>query len=46
MKRESGMYGRLNVVRGSVIETLQEIKTQVFILFLKKFQIWGKKFQM
>ena len=43
MKRESGMYGRLNIVCGSVIGTL---KIGTLILSTKKVSNLGKKFQM
>ena len=43
MKRESGMYGRLNIVCGSVIGTLKEMGLLCFAK--KKFQMWGESFR-
>ncbi len=42
MKRKSGMYGRLTIVCGSVIETLNG-RSGLFILFLKKVSNLGQK---
>ena len=44
MKRESGMYGRLNIVCGSVIGTLKRDRDSY--TFNKKSSNLGKTFQM